>query len=486
MKKIILSLLVTTAIMGLSSCSEDKLDIEPTIIEIYTGDLKTEEEMLWATNNIYNSLASESLFGAGLLINADIISDNVFASNILESGYYQTQQSMGWSGDSGFGPFRSLYDVIQKANFVIYDENLPETAVVKSFKGEAKIARGLAYFYLVQLFSSNPTSGQYQEYGVPLMLEKYTTPNVNPARATVAQNYDQIIKDLTEGISEMNPGSRVSKTFLSPTAGRLILSKVYLTRGASGDYDKAIQYATEVLENSPSNFEVITNDKLYDYFTGTTEAKSEEQPETIYEIEQKSGFSLQINAHPATFYSNQGTHKGLLIREWVYELFDGVDTPNKDDDDSRVALINTSGPDQDTPKGVWTRKYPRSVGGNWFGNIKVFRMTEAKYVIMEAMAKKGDNAGALAMLNEHAAERKAQPYSGDALTAILLDAQKEFVAEGHRFFDLKRNNLGFDKKTNCLGDKCSIPADSRYFVYPISLSSRLLNTNMTQHPLWGN
>lgn len=488
MKKIILSIFITTSFLGLSSCSEDRLDLEPIIDEIYTGDLKSEKEMLWATNNIYNSLASSSLFGADLLINADVMSDNIFASNsLLQDGYYQTQQNMGWSGDTGFGSWRGLYDVIQKANFVILDENLPETDVVKSFKGEAKIARGLAYFYLVQLYASTPTSGKYQEEGVPLMLMKYETPNYFPPRNSVAENYNQIIKDLTEGINEMNPLSRSSKTFLSPTAGKLILSKVYLTRGASGDYDKAIQYATNVLENSPGNFELITSDKLNDYFTGTTVLKSEEQPETIYEIEQKAGYSLDINAHPATFYSNQGNHLGLLIREWVYELFDGVDTSTKTDDDSRVILTNKAGvPDGDNPKGVWTKKYPRTVGGNWLGNIKVFRMTEAKYIVMEAMAKKGDNAGALAMLNKHAVERNAKPYSGDALTAILLDAQKEFIAEGHRFFDLKRNNLGYDKKTNCnaTNNSCSISADSKFFVLPISLSERLLNPNMTQHPLW--
>ena len=479
MKKIILSIFITTSLLGLNSCNEDRLDLEPIIDEVYVGELKSEKEMLWATNNIYATLSSGSLFGADLLIHADVMSDNVFVSNSLTSGYYQNIQNMGWSGDTGFGSWRALYDVIQKANFVILDENLPLTNAVKSFKGEAKIARGLAYFYLVQLYSSNPTSGQNQEFGVPLMLMKYTTPNYFPARNTVAENYEQIIKDLSEGINEMSSTARTSKTYLSPTAGKLILSKVYLTRGGSGDYDKAIQYATSVLDSSPSHFKLLSKEGMVDYFTGNTEVKSEEQPETIYEVEQKAGFSLQINAHPATFYSNQGNHRGLLIREWVYKLFDNTD--------GRRGLMSTAGTfDTDDPKGVWTRKYPRSVGGNWFGNIKVFRMTEAKYVIMEAMAKKGDNTGALMKLNEHAEERGALPYTGDALTAILLDAQKEFITEGHRFYDLKRNNLGYDKRTNCnsTNNSCAISADSRYFVLPMSLSERLLNPNMTQHPLW--
>src|SRR5690606_32053276 len=210
---------------------------------------------------------------------------------------------MNWSQDAGFGSWRGLYDVVQKANFVILDENLPVTDTVRSYKGEAKIARGLAYFYLLQLYASTPSSGQHQEAGVPLVLEKYD-PTAASGRATVAEGYDQVIKDLTEGINEMDPTFRTSKRHLSPTAGRLILAKVYLTRGMPGDFDLAYNLASQVLTSSPSHFAVVPSDEITTYFTGT--GSYDENPETIFEIEQNSAYSLGVNAHPGVFYSNQG------------------------------------------------------------------------------------------------------------------------------------------------------------------------------------
>lgn len=478
MKKIIFGLFSIATLLTFSSCDEDRLIEEPLFQEIYTGDIKDEQEMSWTVNNIYNSLGSGSAFGADLILYGDMISENVFISVGNTSGYYTNINALNWSGDAGFGFWRALYDVVQKANFVILDENVPVTENVISYKGEAKIAKGLANFYLVQLYSSNPTSGQHQETGIPLINEKYD-PTYFGSRNTVDEVYDQIIKDLTEGINEMSPTMRSSKTFLSPTAGKLILSKVYLTRGKAGDYDKAIQLADEILTSSPSNFSLITKTGLVNYFTSSSVANYEEQPETIFEIEQNPNYSLNVNAHLATFYSNQGAHRGFFVRNWVYKLFE--------DSDERKKLFSTGGTTtgefaNDDPSGVFTRKYPRAVGGGWSGNIKVFRMTEAKYIKMEALAKKGDNT-ALTLLNEHAVERGATPYSGDALTAILLDKQKEFLTEGHRFYDLKRNNLGFDKQTNCFNN-CQFGADSKFFVFPISLSERLLNPNMTQHPVW--
>ncbi|ADX67902.1 RagB/SusD family nutrient uptake outer membrane protein [Weeksella virosa] len=478
MKKILLGLFTVGAALSFTACSDDRLDLEPVIEDVYTGTIQDEKQMSWHVNQIYNSLAFGDNFGAAILLYGDMISENVFMSASNTSGYHQTLNNISWSGESGFGVWRGLYDVIQKANIVILDNNVPVTDKVVSYKGEAKIARGMAYFYLLQLYASNPTSGQYQEVGVPLVLDFYN-PNHFPERSTVAQGYDQVIKDLTEGIAEMNANSRTKKTYLSPTAGRLLLAKAYLTRGQAGDYDKAIQYAEETINLAPASFELLKNEDVKNYFTSTKSDLYENRPETVFEIEQGPKFTLDINAHLGSFYSVQGGHRGLMVRKWVADLYDSSDVRLKE-------TLSTGGaPVNDDPKGVWTKKYPRAMDGqNYHANVKVLRLSEALFVKMEALAKKGDNTQALALVNDFAQERGAtSTYSGDALTAVLLEKQKEFLAEGHRFFDLKRNNLGFDKKTNCY-QNCSFDANSRYMVFPISLSERLLNTSLSQHPLW--
>ncbi|HEY4540086.1 MAG TPA: RagB/SusD family nutrient uptake outer membrane protein [Faecalibacter sp.] len=466
------------------SCDEERLDERPLIGDVFepTDGLKNVEQMERFVVGGYTSLASSTNFGANLLIYGDLISDNIFVSQ-TNDGYYQTENALSWIGDTSFGQYQGLYTAIQRVNFVINEQNLPETDQVKSLQGEAKIIRGLSYFYLMQLFAPNPTSGMHQEYGVPLKLGIYNIYD-NKGRATVEEVYDQIVKDLEEGITEMSPSSRVSKSYLSPTAGKFILSKVLLTRGKAGDYERAAQLASEVLYNSPANFEMIESSQLYDYFTANEVTKHEDQNETIWEIEQTLVNTLGINSHPAAFYSNTGAHRSLLARLSFYNSFETSDV--------RRALFNTAGtPNTDDPKGVWLRKYPRYVivdnaNNNYAGNIKVFRMTEALFVQMEALAKAGQKGQAVTLLNEYVASRGSSAVynEGNVLEGILLEKQKEFIGEGHRFYDLKRNNLGFDKVTNCGAGRCDVPANDRIFVFPMPLTERDMVPEIKQYPDW--
>ena len=462
------------------SCDEERLDEYPVIGDIFdvNNGMKNEEQMERFVIGSYSALGSATNFGANMHIYGDVISDNIFVSS-TNDGYFLTENSLSWIGDSGFGQYSGLYTVIQRANFVINDTNLPETESVKKFKGEAKIIRGLAYFYLAQLFSPNPTSGINQEYGVPLKLELYN-PNAKVGRSTVAEVYSQIVKDLEEGVVEMGDFNRGSKTYLSPTAGKFILSKVLLTRGGSGDYERAASLANEVLTSSPSNFAKIEASKLYDYFTATDVAKSEEQNETIWEVEQTQVNNLGVNSHLGAFYSNTGAHRSMLAREAFFNSYEASDV--------RKALFNASGtPASDTPKGVWLRKWPRNTAqGNYTMNVKVFRMTEALFVQMEGLAKAGQKGQAVALLNAFAASRgsSATYNEGNVLDGILLEKKKEFIGEGHRFFDLKRNNLPINKVTNCSGDRCDVEANDKIFVLPIPRTERDLVPDIAQYPGW--
>ena len=158
------------------------------------------------------------------------------------------------------------------------------------------------------------------------------------------------------------------------------------------------------------------------------------------------------------------------------------------ENDARKALFTQeNAATNDDPMGYYLTKYMQVIGDNSHtGNVRVIRLTEAKFIKWEAMAKLGQDAAVLAELNEFAAERGGSEYTGDALTAVLAEKRIEFAGEGLRFFDLKRNNLGFDKVTNIRGNANPVTADSKLFVLPIPSSSLNLNKLITQYPGWYN
>jgi hypothetical protein len=72
------------------------------------------------------------------------------------------------------------------------------------------------------------------------------------------------------------------------------------------------------------------------------------------------------------------------------------------------------------------------------------------------------------------------------LDRVLLERRKEFVAEGHRFFDLTRNKLDIDRPRLTKRQSSSVPKfiDWDYYkiVYPIPVSETNANINLDQNP----
>ncbi|WP_312321561.1 RagB/SusD family nutrient uptake outer membrane protein [Soonwooa sp.] len=461
-----------------TSCSQDRLIESPAYETTIDTAIENEADMKALLNGIYNEYQSSSTFGADLLIFGDLISDNVFITNQSTDSRYRLTAAYNWSQDiNEFSITRGLYRSIVLANIIINNTKLANTEEVNNMKGEAMIARAVSYYYLASFYSPTPAQGVNQEYGVVLNLENYDA-TTKLGRSTVMQVYDQIEKDLQGGIALMNNLSPINKGYLSPTAAKLLLSRVYLTRGKQGDAQKALDYANEVINSAGSNgFDFVKKDDYQKYFTSNDPLISENQPETIWEINMGAlaGENPGVNDALAAYYSNTGTKKRLLFRNEFYQNFKSTDV--------RRGLFNPNGtPQEDTPKGVWTNKYVRTMkDGNFTQNPKIFRMSEAFLNKMEALVKLNREADALVELNAFSAKRGGNAYTSGSLENVLNERKKEFFGEGQRFFDLKRNNLGFANTTNCSGI-CEIPAGSKLFVFPISQTEMNVNPNMKQYP----
>ena len=109
---------------------------------------------------------------------------------------------------------------------------------------EAKFIRAHHYFLLTQLFG-----------GIDLRLTETLTPTKETKRATVAAQYAQIIKDLTEAIPDLEAKSKaIQYGRATKPAAENLLGKVYLTKAtseakASDDFAKAIPLFQGVINN---------------------------------------------------------------------------------------------------------------------------------------------------------------------------------------------------------------------------------------------
>lgn len=474
MKK--LSLLIALVLTPMFySCEEDELYITPEYLDTL-DTIDTEEKLQQVLNNAYLNITSVNAFGGQALMIADLLSEHMFVTT-QSSSFLITSNFQYNAMTNEFSAYGTMYTTIMYCNMVINNSLVPPSDNVNRIKAEAKILRAIAYFYLVNSYSATPSSGMNQEYGVALVTGEYDL-SIQPSRATVAEVYAQIIQDLEDGVAGAAdaPGS---KNILSKTAAKLMLAKVYLTRRAAGDAQLALNYATDVVNNSPSVFAPITADKYVDYFNHLSDDLTENQPETIWELDlnfnNNAATGIGSNFSLPSYYQYNGTRKTFLFTQDFYNSF--ADT------DVRKNLFTTQQvPNTDSPTGLWTTKHVRATQtGNFFRDIKILRFADAQLSRIEALYLLGDHATALAELNAFAQSRGGSTYSGaDLLNDILTERYKEFFAEGYRFYDLKRNQMPIVRTSNC--SVCSLPANDLKFVFPISQGTLNFNSSMTQYP----
>ncbi len=179
----------------------------------------------------------------------------------LESTRYAFSWARDMFDESGGGDdiflWEELYQRIKGCNVVIdyLDKVTGEELQRENLKGEALTMRAFYYFYLVNFFGLPYNYGNPAENpGVPLKLDMVVRNEFLP-RNSVAEVYESILKDLTEGLRllEMYP---IERTWLraGPLMAKAMLSRVYLYME---NWDMAAKYAGEVLEVKPELLDLV-------------------------------------------------------------------------------------------------------------------------------------------------------------------------------------------------------------------------------------
>lgn len=488
-------------IMILSSCTKDVLDKTPTNALLSSAAITNYSEAIVALTGAYNSLQGSSsvadqgfwYYGSRFIVYGDVMGDFMqpTPSGTRSSVMYQ----MAYTGDNAPAFWRIPYNVIRNANNIIaaIDAGKVTNAQaedIANIRGQALFVRALAHFDLCRLYGKAyiTDNGKASNGGVPLITTAVPV-DALLGRNTVEEVYRQVIDDL-ENAAGKDPKSALKSAAANGKANKwaakALLARVLLYRGIEGDNEKVELLADEIL-NTPQ-YGLWSADEYLTQWSNTG------SKEFLFEI--VSTANDNIGTESLAFLLNEtGNNDYILTKKFVDIM---ADRPNDIRNQLFAAAQSATGIGLYGTNKVYLKKYPiRSANTH---NIYVLRLSEVYLNAAEAAFKNGDKTKAAFYLNS--IYQRANPgataiaEADITLDRILLERGIELVGEGHRFFDLLRNNKEVIRYNNTddQGWHYALLAESRRFgndyfrvVLPIPLVERNANAVIRnqQNPGYG-
>ena len=447
MKHIIYAIVfVVIGAFSLTSC-DDFLNMQPTNSGNASGAIATPADAKVALNGIMSSMTSSSYYGRNFFMYGDAKGGDltIYSAGRGLDGLYSFSHTPTSGSYSGFWTV-GYYCIMQINNLLENINRLQEagTAGLDFYEGQALTLRALIYFDLVRLYGL-PYNYNKTSYGVPLAVTTLNS-DAQLTRATVEENYDQILEDLAAGKTLLASDKSVQKGYIGYYANLAIEARVKLYME---NYDGALTAAKEII-----------NDNKYQLYTPSAWVNSWSS-----EFGSESIFELGIYPAESDFGTSSLGFYLMRIAQvtgasgYFYASDYYLNRLGEDPEDVRWGIMdedeywyNT----QISRKGA-CYKYMGGLirsDGTFPGdgkesqtavNIKVIRLSEIYLIAAEAAlnASTPDKEAAASYLNEI---RKRAPNLPPATAATITDEMildersKELFAEGQRFFDMIRKN----------------------------------------------
>lgn len=358
------------------------------------------------------------------------------------------------------------YSLIYQANAIIEgltdQQNHVDEVLKKQIVGEALFVRAFWHFYLASFFGDVPiaSSTDYRQ-------------NASSNRSSVSNVYKQSIDDLIKA-KYLLPEHYVGRDGLAPSIERVrpnravaqaLLARIYLHANL---YENAEQEASEVLANQ--NYGLVEN--LNSVF-------SKNSRESIWQLQPMpnaitpEGKRFVLVSAP----NGSGIIKSLTVSTELLNRFDDLDKRKELWLDTVIVNNHTY---------IFPYKYKQGevATGNSTEYSMVLRLAEQYLIRAEARLRLQKNVEAIDDLNVIRKRAGLPMYSYEALSnigdAILIERQREFFSEGHRWFDLIR--LGAIDEIMLPVSQSKGGTWSTYMcVFPIPETERNANPNLTQN-----
>jgi len=367
--------------------------------------------------------------------------------------------------------WRTFYTIIAKANEIIgFFPEEPVSAGSRGILGQGYALRGMAYYYLIQLYQNvvkADGSLNLTAPGVPMIYNDVDQlsedeQNKRKGRNTVSDVFAQIESDLTKAVTYLNGYTRPSKIYINLGVANGLLARYYLL---TQQWDKAASAA----KAAQTGFTIMGESGLHDGF---------------YDIENTEWmWGFDHNAETQTTYASFFSHISNLTPGYAGLSYAprGIDARLYSfisETDYRKSLFNGPDGDASQPTSGARRPYASLKFGNkgdWTMDYVYMRAAEMVLIEAEALAHLGRGAEAATALQKLMAKRDPE-WSKESVDVedVYLQRRIELWGEGFGYFDLKRLNKGIDRSyegsNHLTGYKKVVPAQDKAWIYQIPIA----------------
>ncbi|MGZ3873498.1 MAG: RagB/SusD family nutrient uptake outer membrane protein [Mucilaginibacter sp.] len=481
-------IIIIAATTALVACN--KLGENPSSVIVSSQFFKTSSDAVAAVNAVYGTLNSDPagdfpLYGRQLNLLVENGSDNQVYSPS------NTNPDVRALGTATYIPSNSrvqkvwqqLYYGINRANIAV--DNIPGIDIDTAFRSrlvrEAKFIRALLYFDLVRLYGD-----------VPLVLHNPTSIELDKLfvkRTPTDDVYAQIVSDLKDATNLPKSYSGTDLGRATGGAAHALLAKVYVTRKDWGDALTELKtvinggYGYTLFPNYRDVFQKATKNGVEHIFsvqfeTNLGEANSTQNLSQSFTSFNTGTFPIDIPADSSLsrLFSDNDTRKAVTFYTTVYNAATG----------QNVVFSNAYTPYFN--KFVDYSLTPLTIQSQSGINYPVIRYADILLLYAEVLneikgAPDGEAYNAINQVRNRAnvANLTTGLNQHDFRDSVFLERRKEFIQEGHRWFDLVRQ--GGTVLVDALHKvKAKSAASAKNNLYPIPQVEIQLNPQLTQNP----
>ncbi|MDR2362024.1 MAG: RagB/SusD family nutrient uptake outer membrane protein [Prevotellaceae bacterium] len=496
MKKIVIILSVILILQGFYSCTLDYLpagSIEQEQAFQKIGDARALRNYLYlALRGTSNGAYFYATDIQADLLNATLSYGNVggllYSWELYPSDY--TVEAL-WAGP--YSSLKNINNFIDRADQIVTKDST-EAAELAGYISEAHLTRAILYRSLILRYAKDyePATAA-EDPGVPLVLHYDITER--PARATVAEVYDQIFVDIAAAEVALIKAGEQNAKYLTRDCITALKAQVYLE---THQYMQAAQAADRLISSDVYPL-VTTRSALNTMWTNDQSSEIIFQPVSTEPSEATNEFGIYIS------FNGSVNRPYYVPQQWVVDLFGSNNADIRKGvfiNQYEIDIVGVKYPD------VWlVSKYPGNPAlytgySNYAHCPKVFRIAEMHLIKAEALAWNGASTepDALAALNVLRTKRglaTITAYGDELKREIQEERTREMLCEGTRLYDLKRWKLGVERKApQNTAFVITVPAEKTinlrkaagddFFVWGIPRNDILANPNIKQNPGWGS